>query len=503
MSKVQKNLLFNLVGSGWGALMQIVFTPFYLRILGIESYGLVAFAVTLQAALQLLDLGMSPTMNREMAKSSVTSEAANDARDFVRTVEVGYWGLGLLMGACIIIAAPLITTAWLKATTLGPEVMARAVMIIGVMIAVQWPFSLYQGGLIGLQQQGALNAVSIVSNTLLHGGVVIALLTVAPTVTVFFVCRAVVSLLQVVVTRYILWRSLPSANRAPRFNPGRFRKTWGFAAGMSALAFSGLILTQADKVLLSKLLPLADYGYYMLATTLAAGLLLLIVPVYNSIFPQLAALVAANDEAGICRVYHLGGQLMAVVLLPVAVTLAVYGREIVTVWTGNVSTAAVVAPILTILTIGTALNGLMFIPYALQLAYGCTSLGIAINVVFIVLLIPSMVVMAKTAGPVAVASVWVVLNTLYILVGVPLTHRRMLPGESLKWYGDIIPAACVCLSVAFLAKQVPVREGVPAVLIHLALVVTVSIAGSVLVTGRIRNHALALMKRMVPSGGRP
>ena len=45
--------------------------PFYIKLLGIEAYGLVGFYVTLLAALQVLDLGISPTINREMARHSV------------------------------------------------------------------------------------------------------------------------------------------------------------------------------------------------------------------------------------------------------------------------------------------------------------------------------------------------------------------------------------------------------------------------------------------------
>ena len=52
----------------------------------------------LQAVLQVLDLGMGPTMNREMARYSVQPDKAEEARDFARTLEAGYWVIGASAG---------------------------------------------------------------------------------------------------------------------------------------------------------------------------------------------------------------------------------------------------------------------------------------------------------------------------------------------------------------------------------------------------------------------
>ena len=48
--------------------MGFVFVPVYISYLGIEAYGLIGLFATLQAWLSLLDLGLSPTLNREMAR---------------------------------------------------------------------------------------------------------------------------------------------------------------------------------------------------------------------------------------------------------------------------------------------------------------------------------------------------------------------------------------------------------------------------------------------------
>jgi hypothetical protein len=76
----------------------------------------------------------------------------------------------------------------------------------------------------------------------------------------------------------------------------------------------------------------------------------------------------------------------------------------------------------------------MNLPYALQLSYGWTRIGLAINTVFIVTLVPAIVLMTTSYGAPGAASVWLALNTIYMIVGVPLTHRRLLKGEAFRWF---------------------------------------------------------------------
>lgn len=496
-SVFRRNLSFNLLGTFWSAVMQFAFVPVYLRLLGIEAYGLIAFAVTLQASLQVLDLGLSPTMNREMARFSVSTNSALESRDFVRTIEVGYWLLGLVMGGVIVFAAPVISSSWIKAGSLETGVVTHAVMIMGIMTAFQWPLSLYQGGLLGLQRHGVHNAINIVMSTVQNVGAVLILLYVSPTVTAFFSWRAAVSLLQVLCTTFMLWRSLPATGRSPRFRPRAFGTTWKFAAGISGIALLGMILTQVDKILLSKLLPLADYGYYMLAASVANALLMVIGPVYNAMYPQFCTYVAKHDDKALRSAYHLNTQLMAVIVLPLAMLLIFFSHDILRLWTGNAITAAATAPLLAVLATGTALNGMMVVPYALQLAYGCTSLGLAITSVFIVTMVPAVVFMALNVGPLGVASVWVVLNTVYMLVGVPLTHRTMLPGDAGQWFRNVLPVMGVCLLMATMARFL-IRADWNALpmLTFLIVFLVLSYLAAAFVSNRIRRHLVSMLGRL-------
>ena len=65
---LKRNLIANYLGQGWAALMGLAFIPLYIKYLGIEAYGLIGLFALLQAWLSLLDMGMTPTLGREMAR---------------------------------------------------------------------------------------------------------------------------------------------------------------------------------------------------------------------------------------------------------------------------------------------------------------------------------------------------------------------------------------------------------------------------------------------------
>src|SRR5512143_2314514 len=146
--------------------MSIIFIPLYIKFLGIEAYGLIGFFAMMQGTLQVLDLGLSQTMNREMARYTVLPDKAAEARDLVRTLEMGYWVIGIIIGVTVVVASPFIAKYWIKAGSLSTNTIQQAVAIMGLVVALQWPISLYGGGLLGLQRQILFNMVKIGISTL-------------------------------------------------------------------------------------------------------------------------------------------------------------------------------------------------------------------------------------------------------------------------------------------------------------------------------------------------
>lgn len=434
MSSVRKNIVANMLGSGWAAFLSLAFVPLYIHFMGLESYGLIGFYITLQILFSVLDMGLTATLSREMARLSAAGEAtAQEMRNVVRTLEVVYWALAVFIIVTVVSAAGWIATAWLNTNRLPPEVVRLSVALMGVVIALRMPYGFYAGGLNGLQRQVLLNGMKIAVETLRNGGGVIVIWLISPTITAFFAWHALTGVIGVILLRIVLWRNLPRADSRAQFTPALFRQLWGFGAGMSAISVLALLAAELDKIILSKMLPLEEFGYYMLASTVAMGINLIIVPVVLAIQPRLTQLVARRDDVGLRQIYHKGCQLMTLLVMPVALGLCLFSEPLLHIWTQDADVARSSAPILSLLVVGTALNAMLNIPYALQLAHGWTRLALITTSIAVVVLVPTLIVMIENFGLIGAASIWVMLNAGNVLFTLPIVHAKFLSGEYRRW----------------------------------------------------------------------
>jgi len=463
VSLVRRNVVANIAGSGWSLLMSLGFVPVYLHFLGIEAYGLIGIFLALVAILSLLDLGLGTTLNRELSRLSVQAGSAQQMRDLLRTLEIVYWVIGLLVGLVLVGLAPIIAVHWVKAQQLPQDSVERAFVIMGVAIACQWPLTLYSGGLSGLQRQVMLNSLSVVMVTVRNVGAAAVLWQVSSTIEAFLAWQVAVSLVQTLVTGVALWRSLPPGTMFAGFKPRLLHEVWRFAAGMTGISVMAVILTQLDKVILSKVLSLEAFGYYSLAGRVAAGLYYLVGPVSAAFFPRFSQLATLDDQGELARLYHRSCQLMSVMVLPAAVILAVFPAEFLLLWTTDAAIAANTSTMLALLVIGTAINGLMNLPLALQLAHGWTRLVFAINTVAVIVLAPLIYFASLRYGGVGAAWVWIILNCGYVIFLLQMMHRRLLPGHLREWFlvdvGQPLAAALAVGGLWHLAGGIPVHYG--------------------------------------------
>lgn len=457
IASLRRNVAANAAGKAVSAAVSLGLVPFYVRLMGIESYGLVGVYTLLLTLFSVLDLGLSTTLNRALARLTALPDGAPDARSLVRTLECLYWAVGALLGVLLVALAPLIARSWVRSQGLSVDAVAQALAIMGLVLAFQWPVALYMGGLMGLQRQVLLNGVLAVGSLVQGGGALLVLWLVAPTVQAFFLWQIIVNALQTGALAICLWRSLPAAPARPTIQWRLLHQHGAFAAGMTGISLLSVLLTQLDKIVLSRILPLQLFGYYTLAAVVANGLTYLSQPVFSALFPRFSQLVAAGSP-DLAALYRQGCELIALAIVPAAATVALFAPELLALWVRDPVVVANTATLVRLGVIGTALNGLMLLPFALQLAHGWVSLSLWKNVVALVVLAPLLVVMTTRYGAVGAPIVWIALNTAYVLVEIPLMHRRILPGQQRFWYlvALLLPIS-VCLAIGL-----PLRALLPA-----------------------------------------
>jgi len=448
----RRNVIASYLGQAWVALMGLAFIPIYIRYLGIEAWGLMGLFAVLQACLTLLDAGVTPTLGREMARFTAGEQSPQAIRDLLRTLECACIGMAILIAAVVWASSGWLASDWLKVDKLPVDAVRRAISIMALVVALRFVESIYKSALFGLQRQVWTNGVNAALATLRGVGAVLIVVVVSPTIEAFFLWQALMSLLSVLCLGSGVHRTLPWARA--RFSLAALLPVWRFAGGMTGITLLALLLTQVDKLLLSRLLTLQEFGYYSLASMVAGALYLLITPISTALFPKMVQLVSLRDPTQLAGVYHHGAQLVALVTAPVTALLAFHGEAVLLAWSGNAELARSAGPIVAALAVGNFLNGLVYVPYHLQVAHGWTGLTLRINVLAVALVVPMILWIVPRHGALGAAWVWIGLNIGYIVLNVGLMHRRLLAAEKWRWYGrDVLLPSLGAAMAMLLARE--------------------------------------------------
>ena len=472
-----RNYLAGLSNSIWSAIVTLAVVPFYLKYLGLEAYGLIGFLVFTQGIVQLLDLGLGPTISREVARRTAQGDLQS-ASQLLRTLAVVYWSTAAVLLVCLVLAAPAIAERWLNTNSLSPTVVASAAALIGVVIACRWPLGLYQGVLVGAQRLVSVSIINIIMVTVTSVGAVAILAFVSPTVQALFLWQGLIAFVFSIVMMRAAWRIVGRSDGV-RFAWDRLREVWRFSTGMTLVAVTAIVLLQLDKAILSRMVSLEQFGQYMLAVLVANSLYVLLRPLFNTIYPRMTALATTGQVERLVDFYGTGTRLLGSVLFPIAATISLYAYDLIYVWTGNSSTATAVAPLAALLVWGTALNGVMHFPYALQLAYGRPRLPLTINAILIATSAPITVALTATNGVVGGAASWAILNGIYVLLGTWLTHRRLLPGIGRTWLSRNVLLPLMLSWLVVSAAAWLVRNGTSSSVIRIALAAVAAFIGFV------------------------
>lgn len=454
---LKKNVLANYLGQGWIALMGLAFVPLYIKYLGIEAYGLIGIFAILQAWLTLLDMGMSPTLSREMARHTAGAHTSQSIRDLLRSLEIISFATALLIAITVWLSAEWFSVNWLHVEKLPVKEVAQAIAISGFVVALRFVESLYRGAILGMQKQVWLSAVGALLATLRGGGAVCVLAWVRPSIEAFFIWQGVASVVTIITFVLAVYRHLPPSTKKAKFSWPQLKNIWRFAGGMMATTLLVLLLMQVDKIILSRMLSLEMFGYYTLAGTVAAALSLLTIPITQAYYPRFTEMVAKGDNVGLIKIYHQGAQLVAVLIVPAALALVLFSEIILLLWTGDVVLADKTAPLLTLLAVGMMLNSLMSIPYMLTLAYGWPGFAVRQNLIAVAIFVPSILLVAPRYGAIGAAWIWVLLNAGYVLIAAHYLYRHLLENEKWRWYlRDVtLPIVAVVAVGGLLALLLP------------------------------------------------
>ena len=433
-SSLKGNIAANYAGRIWEAAMSVAFVPLYIRYLGAEAYGVIGVVALIQAFMLILDFGLTPTLTQETARFGAGERDALYVKDLVRSIESIMLAAAALIIAAVALAASLIASDWVRAGSLGEASIADGLTIGGALIATRLFESIYRGALYGLQRQVLCNSIAAFFATVRGGGAVLVIAFTEAGLQGFFAWQFAISVLAVVAMRMSVRSCLPHTDRHGRFSLSSLFSVWQFAAGMVTISILSLAATQADKILLSRMISLKEFGYYVFAANVALVIELVFAPAMTAVYPRIVGHIARKEEAQLRALFHSMARIVAALTAPIAALLVIYSESLIRVWSGDPVLASNVGPLLSILAVGTVLHAQCVLPYYVQLGYGWTSLAVWTNIAALLITIPSLLFLIPQFGALAGAWTWVAVASVYFFLALQVMFSRYLKEERATYF---------------------------------------------------------------------
>ena len=204
-----RNTLLNYGGQAYVLLVGILIMPFYLGHLGAEAYGLIGFFTLLQAWLQLLDAGLSPSLVRAVAHQRDTPASKQYLGRLLRSFELIFLPMAMFSALLVCVASPWIAAHWLNADTLQPDTLTHCITLMGIIIALRLYSTLYKSAIQGLEQHGWLNVANVSIATLRYFGGLLLVSYYSQDPQDFFEFQVLIGLIETLIFALRAWRQMP------------------------------------------------------------------------------------------------------------------------------------------------------------------------------------------------------------------------------------------------------------------------------------------------------
>lgn len=452
MSSIAKNISSNLLATAYVTILTLGVTPIQINILGIAAYGLIGFIATLQVIFIIFELGLSTIVTKYVAQYS--SQKKSSFNDVLGTAMSLYWISAVFIGFFLIASSGFIANYWIKSESIGLKNLERCLFAISCYLAVRWPVSFYSGVLVGMQKINIANLIKMTATTVrLLGGV--GLLFLFPNLEVFLWWMAIIGALEILFYVGYFKKNHISTYWKIGVSFSALKEIGKFSVSIGAISILGLIISQLDRIMGSKMLSMEEFGYYTIAYSAASAISLIISSISSAIFPSFSLNHGALDV--LIRQYKYANELLIFFVGFAVFPFVFYGDVILRLWIGERVVQFSYVP-LALLAIGFWCSAALANAYNLTIALGRPGVTLRLSAISVIPYAILLYYLLRTYGINGAAFSWVVLNLFYLIILTFTADKTLLKIAtcfwSIKTIAPLLFLGCAIFSFSrFLAYQ--------------------------------------------------
>lgn len=443
--QLSRNIAANAIGAALSSVAAVASAPLIFRVLGPEAYGLVGVYLLAQGLMPLFDLGVTPALARAIAWHRGKGESGAIVT-LLRLAHLLLLFLSLAFVLVVALGADALAHTWLKPQEANGDEISLALILMAAALAVRMLGVLNRAALMAMERQPTANLIQTLAALSRTFGALAFCFATDSGILGFLAFQLPVSVVEWLWCSRALNGVLPDApvpvSREQLLSHGRF------ALRIASLSALWLASSQIDKIVLSKVLPLDEYGAFSLGAHLAAVVPLGVGAVHGAIQPRLTRLYAAGEDASARHLYGLATAITIGVAAALLAALLLGGS----IWLPLVSAGS--ATDLDSFRVGFWYAfghiglGVLGLAYILQSAKGVLGLHAAMTALHTSVLIPVVLTLADESRVIELVASCAVVHWLFVLLWLPLTHQRFLAGGHWGWLRrDLLPSTLAVAAI--------------------------------------------------------
>ena len=413
-SLTARNAASSFLALAWLSLLSILTIPIYIRLLGVSEWGLVAACVSLQILSNFIDAGFSQIVPRWAAQEA---QHPTRLRQHVALFRRLYLGLGLAMFGALQASAAYLAHQWYQVPAERADALELAIRIVSFQFLFQFINNLHIGVWHGLQRQVLANARACGFGTLKHAAALLALMAGMQEAWVYALAFASVACIEVCANALSVHRMLDNESTSAAEGKVALAPLLKEVSVLSGGILVGLLVSQLDRIILSRTVDVASFGIYTVVATLALAFLQLQAPVTRAFFPLI---VRDIQHHGQVSVSHMKKMLLGTLLcctLP-ALIAAAFAPQILTLWLHDSAVVTMGTTPLRLLLLAVALNSLYGCIHQVFIAKGLSHNVLKINLISLVGAVFLASVLGTSHGIVLGGFIWMATTATQLAFGI-------------------------------------------------------------------------------------
>lgn len=363
-ARVLRGTLWTLGGQAIMLLGSFIATPFIVRLLGTENYGVLALINILIGYLAFADMGMGLAATRFGANAHSKFDDKNEATIVWTSIVIAAIPAASFAALLVSLAVPVVQHA-LHVPPAIQEVAVTALRLGALGFFVSSISGVLASPQLARLRMDLTTLVSIGAAILQNCIIPILLLLGFGLISVVGAMTGV-RIASLIANAIISQRLLPKLLR-PRIDNALIKPLLSFGGGLVLSTLAGMILMSAEKLLLARYASVTALAHYSIAFTVASLLGVVPAAMRQSLLPAFSQLQSVPERESLKQLYSrvLRGTLLWIG--PAALLLCVGAKPFFTVWAGSEFGRESTFPFY-LLVGGLIFNVMAYIPHSLLMA---------------------------------------------------------------------------------------------------------------------------------------